>query len=260
MGTPEVIQNCEPIFRKFIDPQIRNTLLTDIVGFSSQALDASDDEDLPLIVLKSVSYLPDSLKDCILKRLGYLPTSASTLSMLTVSGITYSVASKHRGNSCILLDSPSFLPAQIEHIVQFVCNHDSTSVNTLVAVRRFQQLNDHSDPFLIYPLLRTQIWSGELGALELYPVNAIQCHFACSTMLWKGEQVKVMVSLSRVRPHFLSFQSIVTKKFRRYLKCSTYKKIIAQIRKSLFISLLFTRILKKSIFFLSGRLHCHLPH
>jgi hypothetical protein len=209
-GTPEVIQNCGPIFRKFVDPQIRNTLLTDIVGFSGEALDSSDDGDLPPIVLKSISYLPDSLKDCIPKHLGYLPASASTLSHLTVAGITFSVASKHSGNSCILLDSPSktaFVPAQIEHIVQFVSNNDASGVNTLVAVRRFKRLNNHSDPFSIYPLLRTQIWSHELGALELHPVCAIQCHFACSTILWEGEQVMVMVSLSRVRPGCLSLQS-----------------------------------------------------
>ena len=208
-GTPEVIQNCEPIFRKFIDPQIRNTLLTDIMGFSGQALDNSDDEDLPPTRLKSVSYLPDSLKDCIVKRFGYLPTSASTLSLLTVAGITYSVVSKHSGNSCILLDSPSktFQPAQIEHIVQFFSNNDISGVNTLVAVRRFKRLNIQSDPFSVYPLLRTQMWSRELDALELHPVSAIQCHFACSAMLWEGEQVMVMVSLSRVRPDFLSFQS-----------------------------------------------------
>jgi len=208
-GTPEVIQNCEPIFRKFVDPQIRNTLLTDIAGFSGEALDSSDDGDLPPIVLKSISYLPDSLKNCILEHLGYLPTSASTLSHLTVAGISYSVASKHTGNSCILLDIPFktvFVPAQVQHIVQFVSNNNTSSVNTLVAIRRFKGLNNQSDPFLIYPLLRTQIWSCELGALELHPVSAIQCHFASSTMQWKGGQVMVMVSLSRVRLAFLSFQ------------------------------------------------------
>jgi hypothetical protein len=198
------------MFRKFIDPQIRNSLLTDIAGFSGEVLDSSDDGDLAPMVLKSISYLPDPLKDCILEHLGYSPTSASTLSLLTVAGITYSVASKHSGNSCILLDSPSktvFLPAQIEHIVQFVSNNDISGVNTLVAVRRFKPLDNQSDPFSIYPLLRTQIWSRELGALELHPVSAIQCHFACSTMLWEGEQVMVMVSLSRVRTDILLFQS-----------------------------------------------------
>lgn len=207
-----MIQNCEPIFRKFIDPQIRNTLLTDIVGFSGGALDSGDGEDLPPMALpvKSISYLSESLKDCILKHLGYLPTSASTLSLLTVAGITYSVASKHSGNSCILLNLPSkttSVPAQIEHIVQFASNNDISGVNTLVAVRRFKRLNNQSDPFSIYPLLQTQIWSRELGTLELHPIGSIHCHFACSTMLWEGEQVMVMVSLSRVRPDFLSFQS-----------------------------------------------------
>jgi hypothetical protein len=209
-GTPEVIQNCEPIFRKLVDPQVRNTLLTDIIGFSGEALDSSDDEDLPPVILKSISYLPNSLKDCITKHLGYLPASASTLPHLTVAGLIYSIASKHTGNSCILLDSSSktvFLPAQIEHIVQFVSDNDLSGVNTLVAVRRFKRLSNHSDPFSNYPLLRTQIWSRELGDLELHPVSAIQCHFACSTILWEGEKVMVMVSLSRVCPDCLSLQS-----------------------------------------------------
>ena len=37
-------------------------------------------------------------------------------------------------------------------------------------------------------------------------VNLAIC-FACSTMLWEGELVMAMVSLSCVRLHFISFQS-----------------------------------------------------
>ena len=179
----------------------------DILGFWGQTLDSSDDEDLLPIKLKSTSYLSDSLKDCIQGYLGYLLTSASTLSLLTVASITYSVASKHRGNSCILLDSLSktvFLPARIEHIIQFVSNNNI--LNTLAVVRRFKWHNNQSDPFSIYPLLQTQIWSCELGNLELHLVTANLCYFARSSMLWEGEQVMVMVSLSCVRLHFLSFQ------------------------------------------------------
>ena len=172
-------------------------LVTAILGLWGQTWDSSDDEDLPQIKLKSTSYLSDSLKDCIQGYLGYLPTSASTLSLLTVASITYSVASNHSGNSCILLDSPS-------KTVQFVSNNNI--LNTLVAVQMFKWHNNRSDPFSIYPLLWTQIWSHELGDYQLHPVTAIQCHFACSSMLWEGEQVMVMVSLSHVRLHFLSFQ------------------------------------------------------
>lgn len=197
-GTPEVIKNCEPIFRKFINPQTRSTLLTDIISFSAtEALDSTDDEELPPLHLKSASQLPDPLKNCMRKHFGSLPTSASALSQLTVAGLTYSVASKHSGNSCVLLGSLSnTVPARIEHIVQFVSDND---VITLVAARRFTKHDSLSDPFSGYPLLRTQIWCPEPGSLELHPVDAIQCHFACSTMLWKGVEVMVAVSLSRVR-------------------------------------------------------------
>jgi hypothetical protein len=141
------------------------------------------------------------------RHLGSLPTSASMLSQLTVAGLTYSVASKHSGNSCVLLSSPSnavFLPARIECIVQYVSDDDNSSIITLVAVRRFKRPDTASDPFSRYPLLRTQIWSPEVGDLELHSVNAIHCHFACSTILWEGEKVMVAVSLSRVRSFSVS--------------------------------------------------------
>ena len=72
-GTPEVIQYCKPIFRKPINPQIQNMLIMDILGFSGQNLDSSDDEALLPIKLKTISCLPDSL-NCIQKFLAFLPT------------------------------------------------------------------------------------------------------------------------------------------------------------------------------------------
>ena len=109
----------------------------DIMSFSAtETLDTTDD-DLPPVQLKPISHLPDSLKDCFQKHFGSLPTSASTLSQLTIAGITYSVASRHTGNSCISLGSPSmdvFLPAQIEYTIQFASKNNISSVTTLVAV------------------------------------------------------------------------------------------------------------------------------
>ena len=156
-GTPEVIRHCNPIFKKFIDPQIWDTLLMDIMSFlATETLDTTDD-DPPPVQLKLISHLPDSLKDCFWKCFGSLSTSTSTLSQLTISGITYSVASRHTGNSCVFLGSPSmdvFLPAQIEYIVQFVSKNDNSSVTTLVAVWQFKQHDTWSDPFSSYSLLQ----------------------------------------------------------------------------------------------------------
>ena len=133
IGTPEVIQNCEPIFEKLINPQTQSTLLTDILSFSAtEALDSTDNNDLLLVHLKPASQLPHPLKDCIWKHFGSLPISASTLSQLTVAGLTYSVALRHSENSCVLLDySPSktiFLPAQIEYIFQFVSDNNFSNL------------------------------------------------------------------------------------------------------------------------------------
>jgi hypothetical protein len=198
------------MFRRFVDPQIRNTLLTDIMSLSAtKDLDGTDDQDSSPVRMRSISYLSDALKECIQKYCGSLPTNASILSQLTVTGITYSIFSKHSGNSCILLGSASqVMPAQIEHIVQFVSKDDISSVKTFVAVRRFKR-HDTQDPFSVYPLLQTQIWSLELGALELHPINAIQCHFARSTMVWEGEKVMIMVSLSRVSSYSILLQSSI---------------------------------------------------
>ena len=102
---------------------------------ATETLDPTNN-DLPPAQLNPVYHLPDSLKDCFQKCPGSLPMSAFTLSQLTITGITYSIASKHIGHSCILLGSPStdiFLPAQIEYIVQFVLENNISSVTTLVA-------------------------------------------------------------------------------------------------------------------------------
>jgi hypothetical protein len=207
-GAPEVIQNCESIFRKFVDPQIRNTLLTDMMSLSAtEALDSTDDQELlQPMQLKSVSSLPSPLKDSIRQHFGSLPASASILSHLTIAGITYSAVSKHIGNSYVLLNSTSqaaFLPVQIQYIVQL---NFKGEISTFIVVQRFKQHNTQFDPFSHYPLLRTQLWSPELGALELHPIEDIQCHFACSTMLWEGKKVLVVVSLSRVCFHSISFR------------------------------------------------------
>ena len=138
MGTPEIILNCKPMFRKFVDPQIQNTLLMDIVSLlATEALDSTDDQNLPP-QLKSIAYMPDSLKDCMQKHFGSIPASTSIFSQLMIARITYSVALKHSRNSCVLFDSVLFQPAQIEYIAQFISKDDISGVKTLVAVVRFK--------------------------------------------------------------------------------------------------------------------------
>ena len=45
LGCPEVIQNCQLIFQKMVDPQLRGTLTTDIRSISSLFEDENGDDD-----------------------------------------------------------------------------------------------------------------------------------------------------------------------------------------------------------------------
>ena len=129
--------------------------------------------------------------------------------LLTVAGIAYSIASKHSGNSCILLDSPSeinFLLARIEHIIQFVSNN---ILNTMVAIWRCKWHNNGSDPFSFYSLLQTQIWwSCELGNLF--------CLFYNVVGRWTCHGHGLFISCASSFPLF----SIATKIFHKDFKCS----------------------------------------
>ena len=64
------------------------------------------------------------------------------------------------------------------------------------------------------------MWSPELGTLELHPVNDILYHFVSSTMLWEGERVMVVVSLSHVCFYFISYINL-NLSFQRNFKLST---------------------------------------
>ena len=43
-GTPEVIQNCKLIFQKLINPQVRGTLVTDLLSFAVDDFDDVEEE------------------------------------------------------------------------------------------------------------------------------------------------------------------------------------------------------------------------
>ncbi|KDR79753.1 hypothetical protein GALMADRAFT_136364 [Galerina marginata CBS 339.88] len=198
-GTPEVIRNCKPMFQKLVDPQIRDTLLTDMLSFTGD-FDGDDGEDA-ISAPWSCSSIPGSLMACIAETFdGIHPMSVSLLSNITIQGVIYSVSSRHSGNSSILIQSGQqkvLIPAQIEHIVQLVFPNNIIAPVTFAAARRYQPADIEHDPFTPYPFLRAQLWSRELDTLELYPLESIECHFAYCPMEWEGQQVVAVISLSR---------------------------------------------------------------
>ena len=199
--TPEVICHCESIFSKLVNPQVRNTLVTDMLSLSLTEENSDPEEDIQTLYeenLKIAKPLPSNLRQCIEKSFTQSPSRAPLLSHLTINGLTFSVSSKHHGNSCIMLDTGpnrNLLPARLDYIVQLQ-THDE--ISTLIAVRRYRPFPRRDDPFAHFPLLKTQLLMSELDPLELYTADKIRSHFALSPLVYLENDAIVAVSLHRV--------------------------------------------------------------
>lgn len=198
-NAPEAIRHCQPIFSKLVNPQVRNTLVTDMLSLTF-AQDDNDPENIETLYDgdSKAAKLPTDLRRCIEQRFAHSPSRVPLLSHLTIDGLTYSVSSKHLGNSCIMLDAdPSriLVPARLDYIAEL---QTDDGILTIIAVRRYQPFPKRDDPFARFPSLQTQLCQSDLGHLELFTVDKIRSHFAMSSLIYKEKDVIVAVSLHRV--------------------------------------------------------------
>jgi len=199
-GTPQVVRNCEPIFQRLIHPKSRSTLVSDILQFDhDDNVSTHTDDDFQWTPPKS-STIPDALQKCI-QATFEADCEAVSLSHLTVAGRTYSTSTQHMGNSQILLKSGipgRMIPARIDYITQVTVSGDL--VIPYIAARKYQSLDLANDPFQAYPCLQAGLWNEHLGDLGLYPLDAIETHFARLPISWEGQCMMVVISLNRVSP------------------------------------------------------------
>ena len=191
---PEAIKNCQAFFQKLVDPEVRNTLLTDISVFTSHL----EPELMPTPAVSSPSSSIRGTTFRILeKHLSNINKSpiggtVKNLSYYTVHGRTFSIAARHKGNgSALVRHQSSILPAQIEDIIR------TSDDQTFVAVRYFRP-TAVNDPFEAYPALRISLWDSKLGQLTVIRAEDICGHFASIPLFWEKSYCTVVVSLSRV--------------------------------------------------------------
>ena len=196
------------MFEKLLKPQVRDTLVTDMLaslplhdGDDGDYRDDGDaDADTGAWVWDEhgTSPIPQHIFDALQRTLDFPPPHrARFLSHLTIQGLTYTISSKHSGNSQILInaDSADAVPCHITNILQFpVLN----TVQTYIAVQRYAPSPIKNDPFLHFPMLHARTWGTELGPLEIYTLDAVHSHFARGGLKWDGKDVNVVLSLSRV--------------------------------------------------------------
>ena len=201
-GCPEVIQNCQPMFQKLVNPQLRDTLQTDIQVLSSLAKGGDDDVDDDVAVIwneRTAKSIPRDLQTALNRFRSQLPPgrTAQFLHHIIINGLTHTPASKHEGNSCILLKSQDqhHVPARIQTIFQIPFLE---SVQTLIAIRHHQPSRLRHDPFSRFPILRARLWGVQLGELEIIQLDQVFSHFACLPLKGEFEGHIVAASLSRV--------------------------------------------------------------
>jgi len=192
-GCPEAIKNCSGHFSKFLDPQVRNTLLTDISRFL--ALEEDNNEPAPDLKGKMTAIQEGPYKALRIYFQGASsnPREAKVLSSYTLNGLTFSTFTRHRGNSFVLIRRPSLpsVPARIESMLQI-------SANEIYFVVRYFLKTLSDDPFDKYPVLQSSLWSQDLGQLVVIKPQDVESHFACLAFEWRGTDSLAIVSLSRV--------------------------------------------------------------
>ena len=191
---PPAIRNCSGHLSKFVDPQVRNTLLTDMAHF----LALEEEVNEPLDVKGKMTDIPAGLYRALKTHFqgsSSMPRVAKVLSSFTLNGLTFSTFTRHRGNSFILVRRPSLpsIPARIESMLQTPSN------DTFFVIRYFlKPMCD--DPFEKYPVLQSSLWSQDLGQLAIVKPQDVESHFACLAFGWHGADSLAVVSLSRVFP------------------------------------------------------------
>jgi len=194
---PPAIQNCQAAFTKLIDPEVRNTLLTDVTAFIAHVTPEAAADDPEPQLKDGISFISEPSHNALRTYFGssFIPRTAKTMTTFTMRTLTYSTFSRHKGNSSVIVKntlSQSLVPAQIEDIIQ-TSNND-----VLFAICHYRHQFTAS-PFDNWPLLQTSLWGLEMGSLVVVLSCDVVCHFASLPFQWEGQEQLAVISLARVR-------------------------------------------------------------
>ncbi|KAF8518162.1 hypothetical protein BU17DRAFT_91293 [Hysterangium stoloniferum] len=176
-GCPDIIRHCESIFHKLVDPQIRDSIQTDIQSLGALLKDENDVQHV-VVIKQTMHLLPTEL--CLTFQHSQIeaPPSGYFLSNFSICGLTYSTFSKHHGNACIMIKAPNDakpVPAKVAHSIEFSIEGMN---KTYLAVQRHKPVTLHHDPFSQYPILQAQLWETQLSNLEIVMLGQISLHCA----------------------------------------------------------------------------------
>ncbi len=93
------------------------------------------------------------------------PSRAILQTYITISGLKFAIASKHSGNSYIIVSSESRhpQPAQLVYILEFGMPN---TPSTYLTIRWFKPANISCDPFAKYPIVHAKLWDSSLASAK----------------------------------------------------------------------------------------------
>lgn len=190
------------MFETLVNPQVRDTLVTDSL-LLEEAMESEDDDGSSGIKEEPID---NDIRTAFSRKLpqglgATIPQKAKFLTHIKHHGISYTVNKRHKGNSSIFLIGTENVPFSIEKII---CFSATTSGNyfkgTWCVVRKHQPAKVDVDPYIAYPHLRAGLWDCQLEPfIDVVPVSDIQTHFANCVIPWEEKEYMVAISLSRVR-------------------------------------------------------------
>ncbi len=191
---PQFLTRCWGAFEKLIGGQVRNTLATDALVLQ---------DDGKALTGSRRSQLTEPSSDTAKLFSAHhtwptLPRRVYGMPSMTHKGITYSVHSRHEGNSCILVrDSTRVLiPLVIKEILE-----NPGDSNIYIVAYRFKQITqpNFNDPFQRFEVLGAKMWGQSFEEkLHILHPTMIEGNFTKLCTTWDGAQVTVVLPLNKV--------------------------------------------------------------
>jgi hypothetical protein len=198
---PEALKNCRMFFDQLVNRQIHNgTASIDLLGSANQPSELDEGNgDVSAPWSKKAKKLPSDVVLALSTHLSSfsVPSVGVSSSYISIQGLSYSVASRHPGDSQVMIRTsqpqPGLTPAVIRHIFQI--DHQG-SVETYLLVERLAVANVRRDPFTRYIWPQMGLYDST-GEVEVIDPHAISSHFAQLSIVWEGRALSLVISLSR---------------------------------------------------------------
>ena len=208
---PPAILACQSIFRRLVDPRVRNTLISDMATFEP----AVDVQAAVWNPRTAVKILPN-LRNVLLQYDSSLEVKkAQFLKQLIILGLRYTISEKHFGNSCVLLkrrSTSNYFPAIIVSILKVRTSFNT--LQTLLVVCRYKSIPPSTSISLLgtFPVLGVTLWSSECNDLEIFRPEDLSCHFASLPFEYQGHgeaKVPLVIVISLARVSIYPFQCYI---------------------------------------------------